>query len=223
MSGIVLTDKDKIILEFLYKFRVATYDELAVLLNAQKTTVYNRLNKLTKYNFIKANKIIFAKQIYYLSEQGHHVLASNGKVVDPLKMNLLHEVFLSKVGVVLLRDNEDLELNDIYTERDLLDKEEDFFKVSNKVFPDLYIPKYKVIIEYERTKKRKKRIENKIMKNFQEFSDCKQIWILPRTRKTTIDLLKANSFYVGAIVVEEYVERSLEDTRYTLALNKLLK
>lgn len=223
MNGVIVTQSDKEILKFLFKFRVSTIDEISVFLNIKKVSAYERMRKLVRANVVITETIILEKQVYYLNEQGHQIIASNGNVVNPLKMNLLHEIFLSKVGAILLRDNNQLELNDLYTERDLINQEENFFKVSNKVFPDLYIPKYNVIIEYERTEKSRERIGNKIVKNFEEFTDCSQIWILPSTRKATIEILEKNDFYISGIIAEEYIESSLSNPQYKLDLNSFKK
>ncbi|MBX1979469.1 hypothetical protein I9R28_04115, partial [Campylobacter jejuni] len=100
---------------------------------------------------MKKERYMILEYSYFLSEQGHVFLHAGGKEISLSDLNFLHELFISKIGVILLRDTEYLELNDIYTEKDQFDEEENFFKGSSKAFPDLYIPKYNVIIEYERT------------------------------------------------------------------------
>lgn len=223
MSGVVITEKDRFVMEFLYKFRIATSIELSALLNVTNSGVYKRMKRLENVGLVKKQQVMILEHIYFLSNEGYRFLNKKGREVNLNTLNIFHELFLTKIGTALLRDTSDLELSDIYTEKDQFASEKDFFKASKKAFPDLYIPKYKVIVEYERTEKTKERIKKKIMNNFENFTDCSQMWILPRARKSTIEMLKNNDFFISAIISEEYVEQTFTNNQYTLDLKELIK
>lgn len=221
MNNGIVTKKDLLVLEFLFKFRVAGIEEVAILLNRKTITAYKRMQKLNNMGLVKSQIHILNRQIYFLSQQGHNLLMYNSEEINIKKINLLHEIFISKVGVLILRDNDDLELKDIYTERDLFTAKEDFFEARKESFPDLYIPKKNILIEYERTLKTTERMQNKMKKNFDNYLGAKQMWILSKNRKKAINFLSKSNM-VDIIISEEYINKAMIDKSKNLNIEELI-
>ena len=142
-------DKDKQILHLLYKHRYVDFTALNIL-NPVNITLYQRLEKLIKYGYIKKIRSGNIKvPIYATTKNGQSWLAQNGKqefnksVLFKVKTssiyNFNHHLFIAKIGALLTSKNIDYEI-------DLTAKKA---YPELKIIPDIIIKKDNGLIGFE--------------------------------------------------------------------------
>jgi len=189
---IQIRNNDIYVFHFLYRFRVATAETIAVVLNQSIRSTQRRLQQLHKSGHLqRARTGIGQPYIYTVTTKS--ILDYVDKITykyQIAKLSYAHELLVSQVASYILRDNDDVDLFDIETDRtqyikikrERLKKDQKPQEMKKFIISDIFIEKYSCAIEVELSSKPRKTIENKLiyMSRF-----CKnQIWIMPNGFKT---------------------------------------
>ena len=157
-------EKDKQILYLLYKHRYVDFAALSVI-NPVNITLYQRLEKLIKFGYVK--KIAAANikvSIYAITKQAQHWLAQNiqqefdkpvlSKIKTSSMYNFNHHLLIAKIGALLASKNIDYEI-------DLTCKKA---YPELKIIPDIVIKKddgligFEIELEYKTAEKYAKKL-----------------------------------------------------------------
>ena len=157
-------DKDKQILYLLYKHRYVDFTALNIL-NSVKITLYQRLEKLVKFGYIKKIGCENIKVgVYAITKNGQSWLAQNvqqefnkcvlSKVKTSSIYNFNHHLFIAKIGALLMIKNIDYEI-DLTVKR---------VYPELKIIPDIVIKKddgligFEIELEYKSAEKYAKKL-----------------------------------------------------------------
>ena len=158
------TDKDKQILYLLYKHRYVDFTALNIL-NPVKITLYQRLEKLVKFGYIKKIGCENIKAgVYAITKNGQNWLAQNVQqefnksVINKVKTssiyNFNHHLLIAKIGTLLTSKKVDYEI-------DLTAKKA---YPELKIIPDIIIKKdndligFEIELEYKKAEKYAKKL-----------------------------------------------------------------
>ena len=114
-------EKDKQILYLLYKHRYMDFTALNII-NPVNITLYQRLEKLIKFGYVKKIAAENIKvSIYTITKQAQHWLAQNiqqefdkpilNKIKTSSMYNFNHHLFIAKIGALLTSKNIDYEID----------------------------------------------------------------------------------------------------------------
>lgn len=120
-----LYDRDQLVIEFLYKFRVAEIKTIQIILgNINYVSVTKRLKKLYDNDYlIRYRKDVYTPYMYSLSYKSLYFFGDNKVIYNFFSQNTEYNLKHSLLGALILRDNLDLLLSDLKTEKELLGKE----------------------------------------------------------------------------------------------------
>lgn len=221
-----LTDRDLFLLRVIEKFRVIDIDTAHLFCGFSniKTTA-RRLKMLENEKYLKHTKIIdspFSKHYYLLTQKTMDILFPCEKKVSRkgyiytkhikpptiTASNIEHEVACTRMAYKVLSENSELSLDDILSDRD---RQKGFYK--NKFTShqcDIEIPKYRIRIEIEITRKSSARLYRNIIINNTNYV---QIWVnYSKTVKNKLEQFSIQhpQSLIIAIMVDDLKDTPLE-------------
>ncbi|MHB1646233.1 MAG: hypothetical protein ACYCSW_06945 [bacterium] len=219
-------ERDKRILYLLYKHKYADFTALNIL-NPVSITLYQRLEKLIKFGYIKKIDSVNIKiPIYAITMQGKHWLAQNiqqefnkpilSKIKTSSIYNFNHHLLIAKTGALLTSRNIDYEI-------DLTCKKQ---YPELKIIPDIVIKKkdgligFEIELEYKNASKYAKKLSQ-----LQTSADIKKLIYLtsgnPETLKKKI--LSIDDYKAGKSIDERIILNDTKDKIGYVKLNEFIQ
>lgn len=179
---VVLNERDLSVFRFLNKYRVAK--RMAVMSAcgfANMENAHRRMKKLCNYGYLKAHKMYYeCPYVYTVTAKGLREIEDTGKPYKPSPATVLHYVGVADCAAWLSNQFKLDPVRDFYADKDFYHNEDviEQYQLRTSHKPDLIFNHEKTTyyVEYERTRKRKKRIMENILMNC--LSGVKQIWVL---------------------------------------------
>lgn len=183
----VLTERDKVIISTIAKFRFLLGKQIRLLcgFNGQRSTD-RRLSKLLENEFVERKRILYGLAgLYTITEKARKqffIELSNSKIrIEQIE----HDIFVVNTAIYFLR-KESLTLEDIKTEKEL--KHLKGFAIREHE-PDFVFSKSNETncVEIETSLKAKSRLLKNLKDNFQKYDT--QFWIIPDEQQKIFDIV----------------------------------